>query len=69
MTPDQKDQIMSNGTQPSYSHGASGTALLGETIGENLRRMAATFPDSEAVVDVPTGRRAPQSPSAAPAAA
>src|SRR5215469_2608803 len=48
---------MSSGTQLSYSHGASGTALLGETIGENLRRMAATFPDSEAVVDVPTGRR------------
>jgi fatty-acyl-CoA synthase len=48
---------MPNGTQPSYSHGASATALLGETIGENLRRMAATFPDSEAVVDVPAGRR------------
>jgi fatty-acyl-CoA synthase len=48
---------MPNGTQPSYSHGASATALLGETIGENLRRMAATFPDSEAVVDVLAGRR------------
>jgi fatty-acyl-CoA synthase len=48
---------MSNGTQLSYSHGTSATPLLGETIGENLRRMAATFPDSEAVVDVPSGRR------------
>jgi fatty-acyl-CoA synthase len=48
---------MPNGTQPSYSHGTSATALLGETIGENLRRMAATFPDSEAVVDVLAGRR------------
>jgi fatty-acyl-CoA synthase len=48
---------MSSGTQLSYSHGASGTALLGETIGENLRRVAATFPDSEALVDVPAGRR------------
>jgi fatty-acyl-CoA synthase len=48
---------MSGGTQPSYSHGTSATALLGETIGENLRRVAAEFSDSEAVVDVPTGRR------------
>src|SRR5258706_11285121 len=48
---------MSGGTQPSYSHGTSATALLGETIGENLRRVAAEFGDSEAVVDVPTGRR------------
>src|SRR5260221_1670506 len=48
---------MSGGPQPSYSHGTSATALLGETIGENLRRVAAEFGDSEAVVDVPTGRR------------
>jgi fatty-acyl-CoA synthase len=48
---------MSSGTQPSYSHGTSATALLGETIGENLRRVAAAFGDSEAVVDVPAGRR------------
>jgi fatty-acyl-CoA synthase len=48
---------MSSGTQLSYSHGTSATALLGETIGENLRRVAAAFGDSEAVVDVPTGRR------------
>jgi len=48
---------MSGGTQLSYSHGTSATALLGETIGENLRRVAAMFGGSEAVVDVPTGRR------------
>jgi fatty-acyl-CoA synthase len=48
---------MSSGTQLSYSHGTSDTALLGETIGENLRRTAARFPDSDAVVDVPAGRR------------
>jgi fatty-acyl-CoA synthase len=41
----------------SYSHGASGQRLLGETIGANLRRVAATHPDAEVLVDVPTGRR------------
>ncbi len=41
----------------SYSHGASAQPLLGETIGDNLRRMAARYPASEALVDVPTGRR------------
>ncbi len=48
---------MPGGTQPSYSHGTAATALLGETIGDNLRRVAAAHPDSDAVVDVPTGRR------------
>ena len=48
---------MSGGTQLSYSHGTSATALLGETIGENLRRVAAAFGGSAAVVDVPPGRR------------
>jgi fatty-acyl-CoA synthase len=41
----------------SYSHGASNVELLGETIGANLRRMAARFPSAEVLVDVPTGRR------------
>jgi len=41
----------------SYSHGASAQPLLGETIGDNLRRTAVTYPASEALVDVPTGRR------------
>jgi fatty-acyl-CoA synthase len=44
-------------TEPSYSHGASAAPLLGETIGANLRRVAASYPGHEAVVDVPTGRR------------
>ncbi|GGY15444.1 AMP-binding protein [Streptomyces djakartensis] len=41
----------------SYSHGTSQTALLGETIGANLDRTVATWPDREALVDVPSGRR------------
>ena len=48
---------MTGVTEPSYSHGASEVPLLGETIGANLRRVAATYPDREAVVDVPTGQR------------
>src|SRR6266704_1868684 len=43
--------------QLSYSHGISTRALLGETIGENLRRIAATFGDHDAMVDVPAGGR------------
>jgi fatty-acyl-CoA synthase len=43
--------------QPSYSHGVSSQALIGETIGANLRRVAARFGDREAMVDVPSGRR------------
>ncbi|GIH79985.1 fatty-acyl-CoA synthase [Planobispora longispora] len=41
----------------SYSCGISTTPLLGETIGENLERTAARFPDREALVDVAAGRR------------
>ncbi|HEY2550062.1 MAG TPA: AMP-binding protein [Streptosporangiaceae bacterium] len=48
---------MPAGTQPSYSHGTAATALLGETIGENLRRIAAAHPAGDALVDVPSGRR------------
>ncbi len=48
---------MSGQATPSYSHGASGATLLGETIGQNLRRVAAAHPDAEMLVDVPTGRR------------
>jgi len=43
--------------RPSYSHGTSDIPLLGQTIGENLRRVAASFPDREVLVDVPSGRR------------
>ena len=31
--------------------------LLGETIGENLARTAAAFPGTEALIDMPSGRR------------
>jgi fatty-acyl-CoA synthase len=41
----------------SYASGASATALLGETIGENLERTVARYPDREALVDVASGRR------------
>ncbi|MET9620584.1 AMP-binding protein [Streptomyces sp. NPDC006464] len=41
----------------SYAHGASGTELLGDTIGANLDRAVAAWPDREALVDVPSGRR------------
>ncbi|NED82839.1 AMP-binding protein, partial [Streptomyces sp. SID11233] len=42
---------------PSYAHGTSTTPLLGETIGENLTRIVATYPGREALVDVASGRR------------
>jgi fatty-acyl-CoA synthase len=48
---------MSSEATLSYSHGASASPLLGETIGANLRRVAAAFPDAEVLVDVPAGRR------------
>jgi len=41
----------------SYSHGTSGTSLLGDTIGASLDRAVAAWPDREALVDVPSGRR------------
>jgi fatty-acyl-CoA synthase len=43
---------------PSYVSGTSQVPLLGETIGQNLRRTAERFPDSEALVSVPQGYRA-----------
>ncbi len=48
---------MTSASELSYSHGASAVPLLGETIGDNLRRVAATYPDADALVDVPAGRR------------
>ncbi|WP_406153337.1 AMP-binding protein [Streptomyces sp. NBC_01023] len=41
----------------SYTHGTGTTPLLGDTIGANLDRAVAAFPDREALVDVPSGRR------------
>ncbi|MCH0542692.1 AMP-binding protein [Streptomyces sp. MUM 203J] len=41
----------------SYAHGTGGTPLLGDTIGADLARSVARWPDREALVDVPSGRR------------
>ncbi|MEB3371999.1 AMP-binding protein, partial [Saccharopolyspora sp. S2-29] len=41
----------------SYSSGTSDTPLLGDTIGANLDRTAARFPDRDALVECETGRR------------
>jgi fatty-acyl-CoA synthase len=43
---------------PSYVSGTSEIPLLGETIGQNLRRTVERFPDREALVSVPQGYRA-----------
>src|SRR4051812_35805694 len=42
----------------SYAHGPSSTPLLGETLGENLRRTVARFGDREALVVRAQGYRA-----------
>ncbi|HEY0395799.1 MAG TPA: AMP-binding protein [Candidatus Elarobacter sp.] len=42
---------------PSYSHGASPVPLLGETVGDNLDRIARRFPNNDAVVSVHQNRR------------
>jgi fatty-acyl-CoA synthase len=42
---------------PSYAFGVSGVALLGETIGGNLRRAVGAYGDREAMVEVASGRR------------
>src|SRR5258707_14887545 len=42
----------------SYAHGVGPTPLLGETIGENLRRTVARHGDREALVVRDQGRRA-----------
>ncbi|QIQ01968.1 AMP-binding protein [Streptomyces liangshanensis] len=41
----------------SYLHGTATAPLLGDTVGGNLDRAVAAFPDREALVDVPSGRR------------
>ncbi|SDY22512.1 fatty-acyl-CoA synthase [Saccharopolyspora shandongensis] len=43
--------------QPSYASGVSDVPMLGDTIGENLDRTAARFPDRDALVEFATGRR------------
>ncbi|MGW2641166.1 AMP-binding protein [Streptomyces sp. NPDC001348] len=44
-------------SEPSYTHGTGATALLGDTIGANLDRAVAAWPEREALVDVASGRR------------
>ncbi|MFJ8823099.1 AMP-binding protein [Streptomyces sp. NPDC102467] len=41
----------------SYAHGTGTAPLLGDTIGRNLRRAVEAWPDRDALVDVPSGRR------------
>ena len=41
----------------SYAHGTGTTELIGDTIGANLDRATAAFPEREALVDVASGRR------------
>ena len=41
----------------SYAKGETEPALLEETIGVNLDRTVAAFPDHEALVEFATGRR------------
>ncbi|GAA2236567.1 linear/branched/unsaturated fatty acid:CoA ligase LbuL [Kitasatospora cystarginea] len=43
--------------QASYSLGSTGSPLLTCTIAERLDQVASAFPDREALVDVPSGRR------------
>ena len=42
---------------PSYASGVSEVPLLGETIGQNLRRTVSAYGDREAMVEVASGRR------------
>ncbi|MEU2156412.1 AMP-binding protein [Streptomyces sp. NPDC019396] len=44
-------------TALAYTHGTGTVPLLGDTIGRNLDRTIARFPEREALVDVPSGRR------------
>ncbi|HZO92736.1 MAG TPA: AMP-binding protein [Candidatus Baltobacteraceae bacterium] len=44
-------------THASYTHGASSVPLVGETIGDNLDRIAARYPGNDAVVAVHQGLR------------
>ena len=43
--------------EKSYTSATSDTPLLGDTIGENLNRTVARYPDRLALVDLPAGIR------------
>lgn len=45
------------GKTDSYDAGPTDTRILEETIGANFERIAATYPDHEALVDAASGRR------------
>ncbi|MDG4860979.1 AMP-binding protein [Streptomyces sp. T-3] len=44
-------------TDLSYAHGVGSAPLLDDTIGANLDRAVAAWPERDALVDVPSGRR------------
>ncbi|WUI29159.1 AMP-binding protein [Mycobacterium sp. NBC_00419] len=46
-----------HGGQRSYAAGTDDVPLLEETIGANFERTASAYPDTEALVDVPSGHR------------
>ncbi|MEO8221496.1 MAG: AMP-binding protein [Specibacter sp.] len=48
---------MTNDVQPSHTSGPCSTPLLDETIGANFAGTAGRFPNREALVDKPSGRR------------
>ena len=48
---------MLRSTASSYAHAGSTTPLLGHTIPDYLELISNRFPDNEALVDVPSGRR------------
>ncbi|RRO17361.1 AMP-binding protein, partial [Saccharopolyspora rhizosphaerae] len=53
-------EVVDVDTEPtlnSYDSGVSDVPLLGDTIGENLDRTAARYPDRDALVECSTGRR------------
>src|SRR4029450_10510613 len=52
-----KEAAMDMASEPSYVHGASPVALLGETIGQNLDRTVARGPDNDALGSVHQGVR------------
>jgi len=48
--------MSAGGDRPAYASGTSQVPLLGDTVGVNLDRAVAAYPDSDALVDCPTGR-------------
>jgi fatty-acyl-CoA synthase len=51
------DDLITSPARPSYASGLSDVPLLGDTIGDNFDRTAASRPHHEALVEVTTGRR------------